>query len=193
MHNVSTAMSQTLDKLFLTAIPGYENLYSITRSGRVWSHERVSSICRSVKGRWLKPLKNNDGYLQVNLCSNGEIKTIKVHIIVAQTFIGERPEGLEVCHNDGSRTNNSVNNLRYDTRSGNQLDRKKHGTQTQVDNRGEKHGIAKLNESQVLEIRRLWSKRHHNKLTQQKLGEYFGVSQQQINRVVNNKLWQHIK
>ena len=46
-----------------------------------------------------------------------------VHVLVALTFIGPRPQGLEICHRDGNPANNAVDNLRYDTRTGNLLDR----------------------------------------------------------------------
>lgn len=45
-----------------------------------------------------------------------------------ETFVGLRPDGLEVCHNDGVHTNNQLTNLRYDTRRENLRDRVRHGT-----------------------------------------------------------------
>lgn len=45
-----------------------------------------------------------------------------VHELVTLCFLGPRPPGLEVCHNDGTRTNNDAGNLRYDTRQANALE-----------------------------------------------------------------------
>jgi hypothetical protein len=42
-------------------------------------------------------------------------------------FIGPRPDGLDVCHNNGDRLDNQVGNLRYGTRSENMLDTVPHG------------------------------------------------------------------
>ncbi len=44
-----------------------------------------------------------------------------VHALVALAFIGPRPDGYDVMHIDGTRTNNAVGNLRYGTRSENCL------------------------------------------------------------------------
>jgi hypothetical protein len=42
--------------------------------------------------------------------------------------VGPRPDGMQVCHNNGLRTDNRLSNLRYDTASGNMRDRILHGT-----------------------------------------------------------------
>ena len=51
------------------------------------------------------------GYMQVCI----KRKTKNVHVLVAQAFLGERPSGYHVCHKDGDKTNNRIENLRYDT------------------------------------------------------------------------------
>lgn len=45
-----------------------------------------------------------------------------------EAFVGPCPEGMEVCHNNGDCTDNRLENLRYDTKSANMLDRVRHGT-----------------------------------------------------------------
>ena len=55
-------------------------------------------------------------------------KTYSIHSLVATHFIGPRPDGLVVCHNDGDCLNNHVSNLRYDTQANNNKDKLKHGT-----------------------------------------------------------------
>lgn len=40
---------------------------------------------------------------------------------------------MECCHNDGNPSNNIVENLRWDTHSGNMMDRTLHGTHYQRD------------------------------------------------------------
>ncbi len=51
-----------------------------------------------------------------------------VHQLVTESFIGARPPGLEVCHNNGDPGDNRLSNLRYGTRSENTFDRVRHGT-----------------------------------------------------------------
>jgi hypothetical protein len=46
----------------------------------------------------------------------------KVHHLVAQEFIGPRPAGMVICHNNGDPLDNRVENLRYDTQASNIAD-----------------------------------------------------------------------
>jgi hypothetical protein len=74
---------------------------------------------------------------------------ILVHRAVYQEFVGEVPNGLEVCHNDGDPFNNDVRNLRADTSENNSRDRELHGTMIY----GNRHGNSKISEDQTIEIR----------------------------------------
>lgn len=56
---------------------------------------------------------NSGGYPQVCIDST----TISCHVLVAEAFIGHRPEGLEVDHIDENKINNDFRNLRYVTKS----------------------------------------------------------------------------
>lgn len=91
-------------------IPGWEGLYEATSDGHIISHHRSP--------RELKTPPNSEGYCQVNLCRDGEAVNRHVHSLVAATFHGPRPDGLEVLHLDGNRSNNSASNLAYGTRWG---------------------------------------------------------------------------
>ena len=87
-------------------IKGYENIYEVSDKGRVRS-------LKFGKERILKPGRDKDGYLQVNLWKNGENKMCKIHRLVAQTFI-PNPDNLpEVNHKDENKENNSVQNLEW--------------------------------------------------------------------------------
>lgn len=109
-------------------IPGYEGKYQASTLGRIRSLDRrVRTVAhgteatRPIKGRVLRPWRvGNSGHVGVDL--GCEARAVPVHKLVALTFIGPRPEGMEICHNDGDPTNNAVSNLRYDTRSENVRD-----------------------------------------------------------------------
>jgi hypothetical protein len=81
--------------------------------------------------------------------TNRRIQT-RVHCLVASTFIGERPDGCDIMHLDGNKTNPNLSNLRYGSRSCNEAFKIDHGTALI----GENHHQAKLKERDVLEIRR---------------------------------------
>lgn len=109
-------------------IPGFEGAYQASSLGRIRSVERrVPSVfngepcMRSVPGAILKPTRTKSGHLRVDL--GRMLRHAPVHALIARTFIGPRPQGKEVCHRDGNPANNRVDNLRYDTRTSNLLDR----------------------------------------------------------------------
>jgi hypothetical protein len=108
-----------------------------------------------------------------------------VHRLILEAFVGPRPEGMEACHNDGDKTNNHWNNLRWDTHKNNLADRKLHGT----DSAGSKHGQSKLTEPEVLQIRALYKA---GGIAQKELGKQFGVTPAVISRIINRKNWNHV-
>ena len=84
-------------------IPEYPD-YRISNLGRVRSFKRG-------KERILKPSKNTNGYLHVDLWNNSGKKTWGVHKLLGVVFLGF-PETQEADHIDGDRSNNTLNNLR---------------------------------------------------------------------------------
>src|SRR5690606_18785622 len=55
-------------------------------------------------------------------------RSIGIHQVVMLAFVGERPGDKCVCHNDGDKTNNNLQNLRYDSFSENSKDIVRHGS-----------------------------------------------------------------
>ena len=77
---------------------------------------------RRMYGKMLNPVKDAQGRMVFNMRKDGKTKQAKVHRVLMQSFVGECPPNMEVCHNDGDSTNNCVCNLRYDTHSNNYMD-----------------------------------------------------------------------
>ena len=101
-----------------------QTMYShllVTRCGRVFTKDRVkhsfsrgrSPYSCQVTGRELKLRVDKDGYLRFNSVIEGRHKTILVHRLMAETFLGERSSNLVVDHIDRNKTNNKIENLRY--------------------------------------------------------------------------------
>ena len=88
-----------------------------------------------------------------------------------------------VCHN---RKCVNPAHLRLGTQKENMADRKKDGTEP--DRRGEKHGMAKLNEVMVADIRGFYAK---GDVTQKEIAKAYGVSRRQISHIVRGKNWSH--
>lgn len=86
-------------------IKGYEGLYAATSCGKVWSFRRQ---------KFLKPFDNGYGYLYVNLVdASGKKRCVKLHRIIAQTFIDNPENKPEVDHIDKNPYRNDINNLRW--------------------------------------------------------------------------------
>lgn len=111
-------------------IPEYEGYYQASRCGQIRSVDRIVETRRghfkNLKGRILSP-GDNGRYLQVQLFKQNRQKAFTVHKLITLTWIGLCPEGMEVCHGHLGKRNNSVENLRYDTNSANQLDCRLYG------------------------------------------------------------------
>lgn len=90
-------------------VVGFENWYSVTNDGYVFSHHRDV---------WLKPSKVGAGYHRVGLYYLGKTHNRYVHRIVAEAFIGPS-NGREINHKNGDKTDNRVENLEWVTRSQN--------------------------------------------------------------------------
>lgn len=107
-------MSNCLN-LEMRKIPSLNFLYEISEDGRVF---------RNVKSKkQLRQSKTNSGYWIVSPCIKGERKTVTVHSLVAECWLGERPSGYEIDHKDKDKNNNHYLNLKYVTHSENNLNR----------------------------------------------------------------------
>ncbi len=132
----------------------------------------------------LKPFLTN-GYLSVTAKKNGRRRTITLHILITDAYLGPRPAGLETRHLDGDKMNNDIGNLSYGTHQENVQDSIKHGTFHQ----GEKHTDAKLTAEEVREIR---TRYRRGGISQRKLAKQYGVVQQVICKVINRQIWKHV-
>lgn len=103
-----------MDEEIWKPIPGIDG-YEVSSLGNVRSFRR-KVVCM------LKP-SISSGYRGVNV---GEWKYVKVAKLVMLTFVGPVPDGMEICHNNGIRTDDRLINLRYDTHAANIQDAIKH-------------------------------------------------------------------
>lgn len=112
--------------------------YSVSNLGRV----------RGISGGVLRPGPSNR-YLHVSIGG----RSIKVHVLVLETWSGPRPSAdLVARHLNGDNLDNRAANLEWGTWSENAEDRRLHGTMPL----GSAHYASKLTAAERAEMRRLW-------------------------------------
>lgn len=184
------------------SVPGYYGCYEASSYGRLRSvaiyHHRAGRIVRRSAPKIRKPSYNRDGYLRFRMSRGPERFNHQAHSIIALTFLGPRNQGQEVCHIDGNRQNNAIENLEYGTKAENMRHRDLHGTTAKGDRHGmrihkglvagERNGKARLTSEIVLEIRRRYKQGH----TQAQLAGNYGIKEPAVWKILNRRTWKHI-
>jgi hypothetical protein len=156
--------------------------YLISDQGRVKSLTRVvKGKNYPVKGGILAGGINQAGYRFVGICTDGKQKPSYVHRAVLRAFVGEPRPGEEACHNNGDPSDNRLENLRWDIRKNNALDKINHGTML----RGETHKMTSLKEADVMAIRQ------DRRFSKQIASEY-GIHFSTVCRIKQRKVWAHV-
>lgn len=118
-------------------INDFQGIYQISNFGRVKSFKRCSG------GYILSNTNTKGDYLSIILFDKhtGRKRSTRIHVLVAEHFIGERPTGYQIHHKDGNKQNNLVSNLEYITIQD-------HYVETLKDNPQIVTGITKYNQYQ---------------------------------------------
>lgn len=164
----------TLDNEIWRDIKGYENIYQVSSLGRVKSLERVSYLGKIIKEKILKNSFNHRKYLVVHLSKDGKSKVVTVHRLVAEAFIPNPENKLEVNHIDEDKTNNCLNNLEWVTSKENS-------------NWGSR--LSRISKSKSKKIKVIYRDNTYEYWESQTIfSKNFGVSVQGINDVLNGKV-----
>tara|TARA_R110000772_G_C13276686_1_gene436745 strand:+ start:733 stop:1254 length:522 start_codon:yes stop_codon:yes gene_type:complete len=154
--------------------------YEASTLGRL----RSLNYKRTNKAKVLKP-SISGGYLKTMIkADNGKYKSSYVHKFVCLAFLGDRPNKYEINHKDGVKTNNSTENLEYVTKSENIKHAYRLGLLSSKV--GSSNGMAKLTESDVLEIRE-HAANNGRYYGRGMLAERYKVSQCTIKEVVSKR------
>lgn len=162
-------------------IPGFSR-YEVSDDGQV--------RCVVAQRRWKPGLRKSSltdkGYRRIALISDeGRQTMFRVHRLVALVFLGPPPSpSHQTAHNNGNRSDNRVQNLRWATAAENIGDKAVHGTNTGFV--GVKNRRCKLAETQALEI---VSSIEPSAV----LATRFGVAKSTIRHIRNGQTWKHIE
>jgi len=166
-------------------IPEYASYYSVSNLGQV---RRETPTRHGPAGRIVKPTfgggRGKGQYLCVRLSVDNRGRTSRIALLVAEAFIGPRTPGMQVNHIDGSVRNNTVENLEYVSSARNE----DHAIAIGLKAWGMRHGMRKLTEEQVLEIRS--APRRKGVITD--FMQRFGVSRGAVQAVRMGKTWRRL-
>lgn len=162
--------------------------YEASSLGYVRRIERSRHGTRYLRDdRTFTPCPNRKGYPQISLRNHaGRVRSIAVHRLVAEAFLGPCPAGLQVNHIDGCKENNAVSNLEYVTSSQNQS----HACRMGLCRTPRKRSLDrayKLTERDVREILSL-----EGKQTLREIAKQFGVCTATIQHIFSGRLWSHL-
>ena len=160
------------------AFVGYSN-YKVGDDGNVWSRWLMGPGSRvGDKWRKLKLVRHNAGYSMVTLHDEMGQKLFLTHRLVLLAFVGQCPDGMVCCHNNGDPSDSRLTNIRWDTSSENMIDSVRHGTH-----------VLKVSPQQVWEIREKYAS---GRYFQKELARQYGVNQSMISKIVRKDAWSHV-
>lgn len=176
---------------------GFSN-YEISSWGRVKNIDTNHFLSATKAGYW--------GHLKVTLRNSelektrtsGGVKDFTIHSLVAEAFLGKKPDGLEIRHLNGIPWDNTVQNLAYGTPKENRADAVIHGSMSR--RREGSHGgfkTTKLTEKDIAEIRetprrnaRGWYRKTiPSGVSDKTLALKYGVARETIRDIRLNKRW----
>jgi hypothetical protein len=97
--------------IFMVQVNGFDD-YFVTEDGKIFSVKLNRFIIQRL---------DEKGYLSVSLNQNGFKKYMKVHRVVALTYLSNPDNKPQVNHIDGNKQNNNVSNLEWVTGSENTI------------------------------------------------------------------------
>ncbi len=156
-------------------VPGRDD-YLVSSDGEVLSLSRRWRQPRVVRGAL-----DRNGYHRVKVAG----QRVFVHRLVAEAFLGPQPDGHEVAHLDGDRTNNRLSNLAWVTHTENMAHQKEHGTALL----GERNPQSRYCEADVLRVLALSAQG----LTDTQISGRTGVSRSTVQRMRTRRAWVHVQ
>ena len=183
-----------------------EEIWKIIEDFSDYMVSNMGEVKRIKSGLILKPGRNKDGYLRVDLYKNKKPEHKYIHHLVCGTFNNYKLKDDECVHHiNENKDNNNIDNLKKMSKfdhnslhhkgSNHPMFGKKHSEETiklmkEKTKKGENHPLSILTEKAVIKI---WKFLNEGILSQRKIAKLFGVCHQQISNIKLGKTWKHIK
>ncbi len=162
----------------------YKGSYQVSNFLRVKSLARIGHI-KSVNNIQIRPIGekllngglSSTGYIYFTFTKDGKKKHVFLHRLIADTFIPNHENKLEVNHINGIKTDNRIENLEWVTRSENIKHAYKIGLNKRI-----------LDDNKVKEIISLLPTQKNKQISAQ-----YGVSDMSIKLIRRGVTWKHIQ
>lgn len=163
----------------LKEVPDFPG-YFARPDGSVWgslnSRGKIGNELRMLRGS-----VDKDGYRIITLRRERRPVTLRLSHVILATFVGPRPEGHEACHfPNPDPTDNRMENLMWATHAQNIQHKVLQGTVA----KGMRHGMARLTDLEVAEVRRL---RVEEKLSYTEIARRCSISPFYSHALCNNR------
>lgn len=166
---------------------GYEGLYDVSSLGRV---KRIG-----YRGGLLSSNSSSNSYRRAMLCAKSKginCRLRLVHTLVAESFLGPCPIGMEVNHKDSDKSNPRLTNLEYVTHRENIKHASRRGLMSRLGpcpaRQGDNCTRAKLTSSDVLNIRRAILLG----ITGAVIAKEYRVSEMTVSSIKRGVAWKHL-
>ena len=100
-------------------IPSLKFLYEVNEDGTIIRNARSKRCLKCYK----QSHNSNTEYWCLNVNIGKKIRKVYIHKVVAECWLGKKPDGYEVDHIDRNSLNNHYTNLRYVTKSEQMINR----------------------------------------------------------------------
>ncbi|AMW62260.1 HNH homing endonuclease [Bacillus phage Taffo16] len=162
----------------------WKSLKDVVECGDNYEVSTLGSIRNNVTLRILKPYTMKD-YKRIKIAKDNKKKSYLLHRLVALAFIDNPLNHPEVNHKDGNKSNNTLTNLEWCTRT----DNLKHAYATNLkSHEGERHPRATVTDAQAVEIKEMIQ----NGYTTKEIMVKYGVSKYTVSRIKTGVTWKHI-
>ena len=152
--------------------------YMVSNLGQV----RNKALGRGRRGETiLSQSKDTKGYPHTYLYKDSKQHTIKVHRLVAESFLGLRPLNYQIDHIDGDKENNTLLNLEYVTGKENMRRAKELGLRVKPYTYCKPRG-RKLTWDKVKEIR-------SSSKTRVELAGLYNIHRMTVGEILRNEIW----
>lgn len=133
---------------------------------------------------WMGSDDGGDGYGRFHASRRRRIGSHKASWLI---HFGEVRAGLQVCHKCDNPPCVNPSHLFLGTNSDNQLDRIAKGRWRSWDHKGSLHPMAKMDESRVIEMRRLKAS-----LSADELALRYGIAKSTVYSILSGERWSHV-